>query len=245
MPSLQIESDYQPAYDAWKADPNPANSTQLLNTVRPVINTAVRIYAGPSAKSPTIRSQAKKLALEAMDTYDPSRGTIKTHLMSTLQRLRRVAARQRQIISLPEQVALDQMETARATAELEDRFNRPPSDAELADYTGLSQKRIGYIRGSMRPTAEGTITRMKDEGGGYDPSVKRLYDEDDAWVELVYDDSDPTDQYIMERVLGLHGHTPQNPSSVASALKISPAAVSHRMARLQQKLDMREQIGIL
>jgi len=110
----------------------------------------------------------------------------------------------------------------------------------------LSLKRLAYIRGGRRPLAESTITRPGDEGSGsYDPRVRPLQESHDVWLELVYDDLDTTNQYILERVLGLHGHPKTKPSQVAAQLKISPAAVSHRMAQIQQKIDQREALEML
>jgi len=218
----------------------------MLKAIDPVLNTALRTYAGPSARGVTMKSQAKRLAANAMASYDPAKGPLKTHLMSRLQRLRRLASQHRQIIRVPEQVALDQMRSEAAARELEERLGRPPSDNEIADYTGLSMKRLKYIRGSGRPLATGTITRPGEEGAGmYDPRVRPITEEHDAWLEFVYDDLDPTNQFIMERVLGLHGHPKTRPIAVASQLKISPAAVSHRMAQIQRKIDQRESLEIL
>lgn len=246
MPKNMLETDFQQPFEAWKADPNPHNTSQLLTAVKPVLSSAVRAYAGPSARSANIKSQAKRMAAEAFNSYDPTKGTLKSHLMSRLQRIRRVASQQRQIIRVPEQVALDQMRSEAAARELEEKLGRPPSDIELADYTGLSMKRLQYIRGSTRPLAESTISRVGEEGqGGYDPRVRPLTESHDAWMEFVYDDLDETNQFIMERVLGMHGHQPTKPSQVAQMLKISPAAVSHRMAQIQQKLDQRDELGML
>ncbi len=246
MPKNLLETDFQEPYTAWTTDPSPINTGRLLRAVNPVLNTAVRAYAGPSARSVTIKSQAKKMAAEAFRSYDPAKGPLKSHLMSRLQRLRRVASRQRQIIRVPEQVALDQMQSERAARELEDRIGRPPSDQELADFTGLSLKRLAYIRGSGRPLAESTITRAGDEdSGSYDPRVRPLQESHDVWLELVYDDLEEVNQYILERVLGMHGHPKTKPSRVAVQLKISPAAVSHRMAQIQQKIDQRETLEML
>jgi len=240
-----LEPDYFEPYNAWVADQSKTNTGALLKAVDPVINSAIRAYAGPSAGSPTIRAEARKMAIEAMHQYDPTKAPLQSHLMTRLQRIRRIAAQQRQVIRVPEQVALDQMQTEAAFKELEDKLGRPPSDMELADYTGLSVKRIEYIRNSQRPTATSTITRTTDEGGAYDPSVKMLGESHDSWLEFVYDDLDETNQFIMERVLGMHGHEPHKPSEVAAMLKISPAAVSHRMAQIQAKLDKRDELDMM
>ena len=246
MPKNMLEPDYQLPYDNWVADPSPTNTGQLIKAVKPVLSSAVRAYGGTSARSTNIKSQAKRMAADAFSSYDPARGTLKSHLMSRLQRLRRVAAQQRQVIRVPEQVALDQMRSDAATRELEESLGYPPSDQQLADYTNLSLKRLAYIRGSERPLAESTISRGGEEGlGGYDPRARSLAKPADAWEELIYDDIDETNQFIMERVLGMHGHQPTKPSQVAVMLKISPAAVSHRMAQIQAKLDKREDLGMI
>jgi len=246
MPSSRLEPDFQEPFTAWQQDPSKENTTTMVTALDPVLRSAVRTYAGPSASSPTIKSHAKRLAIDALGSYDPAKGPMRSHMMSRLQRLRRVSARQRQIISMPEQVGLDQMLMTRATTELEDRLNRAPSDEELSNHTGLSAKRIQYIRTGMRPMATGTITRMGAEGtGGYDPSVQQLGEEPDSWAELVYSDLEPTNQFIMERVLGMHAHQQMRPGEVARLLKISPAAVSHRMAQIQQKLDRREELAMV
>lgn len=241
-----LEPDFQEPFTAWQQEPSPANTGAMLRAVDPIINSALRAYAGPSAKSVNLKSQAKMMAADAFGSYDPAKGPLKSHLMARLQRLRRTASQQRQIIRVPEQVALDQMQSEAASKELEEQLGRPPSDQELSDFTGLSVKRLQYVRGSGRPLAESTITRPGEEGAGmYDPRVRPIQQDDDAWLELVYDDLDPTNQFIMERVLGMHGHEPTRSSQVAAQLKISPAAVSHRMAQIQQKVDQREALGML
>jgi len=241
-----LEQSYQEPFTTWQSEQSPANMGVLLRAVDPVIKSAMRTYAGAGARSVNTKSQAKMMAADAFKSYDPARGKLKTHLMSRLQRLRRTAAQQRQIIGVPEQVSLDQTRSTEAANELEDRLGRKPSDSELADHTGLSMKRLGYIRsGGGRPVAESTISRMGAGGtGGYDPGVRDLGEKADPWVEFVYDDLESTNQFILERVLGLHGHKPMSPTQVAAALKISPPAVTYRMKHIQEKLDKREELGM-
>lgn len=243
----QLEEQYAEPYEAWRRAPTPENAQVLLTALQPVTNSALRAFGGPSATSPTLKSQAKVLTLDALNSYDPDKAPLKAHMMSRLQRLRRVASQQRQVIRVPEQVAMDQMATDAAYKELEEQLGRSPSDNELADYTGLSLKRLQHIRTGVRPIAESTLMRTGTGGetGQFEPNVQQLGARPDEWQELVYSDIDPINQTIMERVLGMHGRKPQKPSDVAKMLKISPAAVSHRMAVIQQKLDQRDQLGML
>jgi hypothetical protein len=247
MTDIQLEPQYREAFDTWKRLPSPQSSGQLLKTVKPVINTALRTYGGTSF-SPTLRTRAKKLSLEAFNSYDPHKGSMKTHLMSNLQRLRRIQAKSQQIISMPERVAMDRLRTDDAGLELEETLGRPPSDSELADFTGLSTKRLAHIRQAQQPVAEGTLMQPTADGAGMFSPASTIPGQttgSDAWVEFVYGDLNPTDQFVMERAMGLHGHQTIPAQQIAKHLGITPGAISQRMSRIQQLLDQRDEFGVL
>jgi len=236
-----IEPEFEQPFTAWKQNANPQTAGAMLKAVDPVINTAMRSFGGNN--SPTLRIKAKQIVIDdALPSYSPDRGSLRSHLMSRLQRLQRLSGREQSAISLPERVALDQMHMERSRKELEDSLSRPPSDQELADHAGLSLRRIGHIRRGVRSMAESTITQQNASGaGGYDPSARGL-NEDDPWLEFVYMELGPTDQTILERSLGLHGHTPIHPIELARTLKVSPAAISKRMTKIQGLLDRRDEL---
>jgi DNA-directed RNA polymerase specialized sigma subunit len=242
-----LEQNYEPHYNAWKTDPTPENTGTLLKVVDPVIREALRTYGGGSSASPTLRSKARLLATKAIDVYDPSKAKLRTHLLSYMQGLRRMSAKEDQILNVPEQVLLDMGGLREAENELRDRLSRDPSDLELADHTGLSRKRIGYLR-LMKPSfAEGKLMEVDEEGSGMsDPSVRQISNNEGlrAWHEFVYHDLDPIDQQIMEHTLGLHNKRVLSNQEVAKKLKLSPGAISQRKARIQSKLDMSADTGL-
>ena len=139
MPDSLLEPDFEPHYNAWKQTPNPQTSGALLKAVDPVLTSALRSYGGQN--SPTMKSKARIMALDAMGRYDPSRSKLRTHLMSQLQSLRRSSAKESQILSVPEQVGLDLGHLRESENFLKDQLGRDPSDVELADHTGLSLKK--------------------------------------------------------------------------------------------------------
>jgi RNA polymerase primary sigma factor len=238
-----LEPDYHPHYTAWMADPSPKNAGALVKAVQPVLDAAVRTYVG-GEPSPTIKSRAKLLALDAAARYDPSRAKLRTHLMVHLQGLRRYAARENQIVGVPERVGLDLHRIRTGTTELADRLGRDPTDQELADHVGLSRKRIGYVRQAKGGLAEGQLSRENEEGGveAFQPAVVQSQD-DNGWTDLVYHDLHPTDQIILEHSLGLHGKQVLSKQKIAAKLRLSPGAVSQRAARIQAMLDKREELG--
>lgn len=218
----------------------------MLRKLDPVLNTAMRSYASTSATSPNVKRRAKELTLSAMNTYDPSKGKLRSHLLSRLQRLYRVGAQSEHIISMPEQVALDRNKLSRAAKELTDKLGRPPSDTELADNTNLSIGRMTYVQQKRAPLAQGTLIDSGTEGRGIQhPAVDMPDSNIDAWLEFVHMDLNPTDQYILERSMGMHGHLKARPSQIAKELRLSPAAISHRLTRIQKHIDRREEFGVL
>jgi len=242
---MKLEPEYQDAFTAWQTENTPQTQGALLQAVDPILDQGINRFAAGMKGSPTMKSQAKQVAINAFKTYDPARGSMQTHLMHHLQRLQRLSAQERQIIHMPEQVSLDQMRTTEAVNALTDRLGRPPSDQELADYTGLSRQRLEYIRKGERPVAQGTITQQTEAGGGgFDPATRSLSPGDNSWLELVYDDMDSTNQYIMERAFGMHGHPETPPTEIAKQLKLSPGAVSQRMQMIQQYIDETEDLGM-
>lgn len=242
-----LEQEFEPHYNAWKSDPNPSNTGHLVKALSPVVDSAIRSYAGgPSNDSPTLRSKAKLMIIKALKNYDPSRAKLRTHMMSQLQGLRRASAKEGQILSIPEQVAIDLGKLNESENFLRDKLNRDPSVIELADHTGISKKRIQYVRSSRPTVSEGAISNIRGAEGSdkYSPSVQAPQD-NRAWQDFVYHDLEPIDQIIMEHSLGLYGKRILSNQDVAKRLNLSPGAISQRKARIQSKLDQREELGVL
>jgi DNA-directed RNA polymerase specialized sigma subunit len=240
-----VNDEFGSMYTTWKAAPTPENNTKILGAVQPVIDTALSSYGGQQ-QSPTLKSRARLMALKALNTYDPERGNVRTHLLSQLQSLRRLTAKEQNIISIPEQVGLDYQHINIAENELRDTLNREPSDDELADHIGLSVRRIRKIRGFNQPIAAGTVSReTADDTVNTDiaSNVPGAHRAEDAWMNFVYDDLSPTDKLIMDMTLGRNGRRRTSTQDIAKKLRVSSGAVSQRAAKIQDMLDKRYQYG--
>lgn len=240
-----VNDSFHTLYDTWKTNQTPENNTKILGAVQPVIDTALSSYVGQQ-HSPTLKSRARLMALKALGTYDPQRGNVRTHLLSQMQSLRRLSAKEQNIISIPEQVGLDYQHLSTAENELRDVLNREPTDDELADHTGLSVRRLRKVRAFNQPVAEGTISReTADDTVNTDTAsdIPGAHRAADAWMNFVYDDLSPTDKLIMDMTLGRNGRRRTSTQDIAKKLRISPGAVSQRAAKIQDMLDKRYQYG--
>jgi DNA-directed RNA polymerase specialized sigma subunit len=236
-----VAPEFDTAFQAWHSTRTPETNTQLLSTLQPVIDTAVSSYAGGNM-SPTIKTRAKLMALKAMDSYDPQRGNVRTHLLSQLQSLRRLSAQEQNIISIPEQVGLDFQRLSETENELRDRFSRDPTDDELADHTNLSARRIRKIRAFHQPIPESATTAENDDesnDGGVASTIPGARAGADAWMNFVHGDLGPTDKLIMDLTLGRNGRRRTSTQEIARRLNITPGAVSQRAAKIQEMLDKR------
>jgi RNA polymerase primary sigma factor len=237
-----VGKDFAELHTQWLKNQTPETNEQVLAKVKPVIDTAVSSYVGPTASS-ALKTRAKLMSLKALQNFDPTRGNVKTHLLSQLQSLRRLAAQEQNIISIPEQVGLDFQKLTAAEDELRDRLSRDPNDDEIADFTGLSPRRLSKIRAFHKPIAEGsTVIDTADDyadSGNVVSEIPGQTSAQDAWMNFVYGDLTPTNKLIMDMTLGRNGRKKSAVQEIARKLNITPGAVSQRAAKIQEMLNNR------
>jgi DNA-directed RNA polymerase specialized sigma subunit len=242
---IQLEPEFHVPYAAWKKSKNPATTGAMLKAIKPILDRGVNQYGG-HRPGPVIRGQAKRIAIDALPSYDPTKGKLNTHLMSHLQGLQRIAGQQSQAIHVPERVVLDQQYLRDSEAELEDKLGRPPSSSQLADHTGMSLKRIAYVRQYKPGFAEGQMQGMStlEDDESNEPAVERpepLH----AKLNFIYPDLDATDQLIVEHAFGLHGRQKLPPGRIATALNVNPSSISRRMSRISRMLNELDDAEVL
>lgn len=246
MNAYKLEPEFEKEYSAWKTDPSPSNSTKLLQKLRPISDRAITMHVGKSSKN--MHGQAKKIILNTLPNYDPTKAGLSTYLTHQLQALKRVARTQTQVLKIPERILIDQGRMVEATNELKDRLGRDPTDTELADFAGFSTKRLEHIRKFAQPLAEGTVLKGigDEESGGFIPGTRNIMGEDlDPWIEAVYFDADPVSKKIIEWTFGLHGSKTLTNKEIASRLGLSPGAISQRKAVIQKQINSRPPEGFI
>lgn len=206
-----------------------AATSDYLTELQPTIVKAVNIYAqGDKAYS----TQARIMALAAAKTYDPSKGTsISTHVMNQLRPLQRLAAQRGNLTKLSENVAQQRSAVSRAIRELTAELGDEPTTAQIADYTGFSTKRIDALM-NYRPVVadSAAVNPNGDSFVAHEPDrALTLYD------TVIYNELDDTDKTIYEWSTGYGKGERLSGTEIARKLKISPAAVSKRYAKIASK----------
>lgn len=220
-----LEEDLREPYERWKANPTPETAAELLRAVEPTWRSAASALGGDS---PVAISRARQIVLSSLPRYNPKQAPLRGFLAQQLRGLHRFSKQETTVLSVPERVALDWNYLNEVTLGLEHELGRSPSDAEIADASGLSLRRIRYLRTYQPAAAEGAMEAP--------PTVESGFDED-ILIQLVYDELSPYHQQIMEHTLGLHGKPILSVTELAAKLKRSPGAISQARAAIQQKLD--------
>lgn len=243
-----LEPDFSEPYMSWTKNQSPAQNDMMIQKIQPIIDSALKTYVGQEAP-PSIRLQAKRMALDGLKSYDPSKSKLKTHMMWHLQGLKRASAKSNQILNVPERVRMDSNYINTSFDELSDQLGRDPSDGELADYTGMSIKRIDKVRRFKPGLPEGFASRIQsgDDGDGVAEPASMIpgMSGGDSWKDFVYDGLDDRSKLIMEHTFGMNGKGVLDNAAIAAKLRITPARVSQIRADIQKKMDSRERLGLL
>lgn len=231
---MKLEPEFRPLWEAYSKRKDARTLRELLIALAPTIEKGVKTFGGGM---PNLYAKAKLIAVNALNNYSPNEGRLKDYVMLHLQRLRRIAPQTGNIVSVPEMVRLGKRNLEEAQRELEDRFNRPPTDQELADYLGLSIKKLSKLQaasGAVLASAfEGDTGEIKDQGISKNAA--------ELLKESVYKELSPLQQYIMERRFGLHNHKEENIEEIAKKLKISVGQVHNHIQKIQNMLTGIEQ----
>lgn len=234
----KLEASYAEPFRMWQAQPDKANTGNLLRAIEPEIRRGVFAHVG--ADNPLLKSRARKLALQSLKNYDPTKAKLGTHVVNSLQGLKRINRKQTDIIAVPERLSYDRQQIERLSQELEDDMGRAPSTAELADYTGFSVKRINRALNSQMALSEGVYAK-NTQGDSANMAVNPT--QDSNWAEVLYYDLDPTNQKILEWTMGLN-NSPMLPNKeIARRLRLTPGAITQRKQRIQQQLDEMQELG--
>lgn len=230
-------NDLDTNWAAWQKSGSQEDFSKLMESATPVVNAAITSYAPNS--SPAVRSKARILTARALKAYDPTKGTkLRTHLHVQLQPLQREAGTYA-TLHAPERVRLDLSRLKSLQRQYLDENGREPNDDELADFTGLSRKRITHIRRFDKSVlSEGAFEESSDAGTGMPKSQEAAH----LWEDYVYSELSPQDKLIYDLKVGRNGKTAVGTSDIARQLKISAGAVSQRLAKIAERIAEGKQL---
>lgn len=241
-PDSQRQSNFNELHQQWKKTRDPDTASTLLKELRPAMESSV--YRHTRQKDALTMSQAKRLLLNSLDSYDPKKSSPQTFVDRQLQPLIRWQRERSRAVHVPERMLSDSAKIYAAEQELLAETGREPSTLQVADYTGLSQRRIAAVRQQVKQERPSSLQVGEDERDQLEGYVSGSESKTHkAWIQFVRNDLSDTDQVILEHTLGLDGKPVLTNAALAKRLKISPGAVTQRKSRIQTLLDQEDQLS--
>lgn len=230
-------NEIQISYDEWQKKQTPENMARVLKSMDYIINTEVHRYPGPNT---LLRGRAKKLAVDAVRSYNPESGArLPSWVTTQMQQLSRYGNTLQRPVKTPEVARRQAAEINARRQELKDELGDDPTDEQIADVTGLSIRRIQSLQKMVRPTV-GEATFEIDDAGG-DAAAYPSVDEDGdprfrESVEMTYDGLDARDKMIFDLKTGRNGQPSVDNKSIAKRLGVSAGLISQRSLDITNRI---------
>jgi DNA-directed RNA polymerase specialized sigma subunit len=210
----------------WKKTRAPGDLQKLLTQMTPILMREVNKWA-PSMSRSYLESEAKRLAVEAFEKYDPNMGAaLSTYLASRIVKLSRVVYATQNTARLSETKNLLFHSYHTASNDLRDKHGREPTNDELADHLGWSPKKLEQFQ---RQSQRKEFVESEDH-----PESE---DAEDHLVDYIYHDLTPLQKSIFEHSTGYQGKPVLSGADTMKKLNITQGQLSYQKTLIVQAVE--------
>jgi DNA-directed RNA polymerase specialized sigma subunit len=222
-------------WQRWKQSPNPVDFEWLWRSHQPVIQVspAGRYMASTTLPKAAVRSDILRNYVEALDTFDPSRGrALHNHVSFGMKRTQRYLNTYQNIGKIPEDRSrliglLDSREAA-----LQQQLGRLPSSTELADDMSIAAADIIEMqKAKITPRVVATLRREKRRDLVTEaPRGPETTSEADSpmleHIQFIHGSLSPEQQVVLEHTFeGFGRPVIQDPMELAKQVSMSPQKI--------------------
>jgi DNA-directed RNA polymerase sigma subunit (sigma70/sigma32) len=219
-------------YNRWREGDNAAK-VELLGSLEPLIRRSVNKFYKSGIPEFAVRAEGFRLASGAIDSYDPKKAQLNTHVTNYLKKLSRFVTNYQNVGHIPEPRALIIGKYNTIYSNLEADKGREPTITELSDAMQIPPAEVERLQSELRADLSLTIEEDEDDVGFYsftrdeetDPRVKQA-------IETVYFEADPLDKKILEYHFGLYGTTRLKSKDIALKLNLRDSDLKSRKTKL-------------
>jgi DNA-directed RNA polymerase specialized sigma subunit len=215
-------------WEAWKANPGKTTLTPLLKQVDPILHKEVNRWSGGPVARPVLLIQAKKTALDAFSTYDPSKAALNTHVTNQLKGLSRKPYMYASPARMPEHRQVKLKTYLNAEEDLKSTLGRVPTAAELAGHLRWSQREVGRFRQEQRAT----YSTSQPVPPGFES-----YNPEQELIDFVYHDLVDQDKLVLEHSAGYAGAPVLSAKALTKLTGMTQGQISNSKRRIRRQLE--------
>jgi DNA-directed RNA polymerase specialized sigma subunit len=221
----------QELYFKWVEDKSKPNLSKLVKQLYPIIYSEVRRQSGTLPEA-ALSGEAKKWAIKAIQTYDPSKGALlSTHTVNYLAKTRRLNYKYQNAVRLPENLHRQFSEFRNVVSHLTDNLNRDPTDDEIADEIGWSRPQVVKFKGGLYDDLL--------ESGSLKPTEATQFNSNKFLLDHILSQLDSQEKFI------LNNRGTMNSTQLAEALGVNVSRLNYLVMKLTNKVAAtKKEIGM-
>jgi DNA-directed RNA polymerase specialized sigma subunit len=216
----------------WKKAPTDINLRNLLEFYNTIIMKRVSMFSGANIPKPTMIIAAKKLAVDAFNTYSPNRDTnLQTHIYTNLKRLSRFVGDRQNMGHLPENRRLKIQQYTNMKNTLSENLGREASSLETAEMLNWPVSEIERMEKELRPSI--IASTFESDVGIATPGHTREH----RIIRNIYYELNPQEQVVYEYLMGMNGKPKLSETKIADKLNTSVTKVSRIKKGIVKKIE--------
>jgi len=184
----------------WKDGDEKARN-ELLKSLTPLLTSQVNRFTASGLPESSIKTESRRLALEAFKTYDPSKSALNTHIVNHQKHLQRFVLNYQNVGRIPENRGLAISKFENIKRNLMEELGREPSMAEMSKELGWSIKEVDRMDRELRRDLS---TASQGEDDYFEDFIFNT-DETAEIMQFIYYEASPEEKVILEYLQGLGG----------------------------------------
>lgn len=217
------------AWQEWSQKKTKNNAVALLDEFRPMIHKEVYRHGGMLPKS-FLEVEAKRLAFNAFNTYDPGRKTrLSTHVANNLRGLGRLNYTYQNALRMPEERQRKYSMFVETKERLAERFGRAPSIQELSEELAWPESEVGRMERDVHVETSEPIGGEVSMPDNFAVASKPV-------IDFLYHDMSQEEKVIFESITGYKGSPQIGVYGLALKLGLSEPQVRRKRDKLVEKI---------
>lgn len=218
-------------YEAYRKSRSMPDKQALIASFQNLIQNEVNRWTASGLPRLALEGEATHLAIQAIETYNPTAGTqLATHMTNTLRRLSRYVAANQHTVRLSEANQLAAYGLHNDKLRLETELGRPPTPAELSLATGQTTTTLAKWKNWHEH-----LTSKVQEGTGM--PVREDISRNQIIMDFLHHDLPVQHRLVFAHSVGYKGAEQLTPGQIAQKLNLSPSRISQIRGDIAQRLQ--------
>lgn len=216
-------------WKSWRGG-NEASLGELYDSLTPIIKRQTMSFKGNLPEA-YIDAMVKKHVLHALNTWDPAKAQMNTHILNRMHKVKREVSQYQNPGRLAEASHWKVPAAQNVQANLTEELGRDPTREELAHALGTSTEEAHRLRAGTRRD----LSAIEGQNRWVTPEA----DQQSALLRDFAQELPPLEQQVLYMVFGLEGHPELQAKDIASKLGLTPGRVSQIRRELADKVVQR------